>query len=606
MKSPSNNTIAFMVEFDNRNKDKGIHFDNVNFTFGIFLDRNRTVVIGNATIDSFYQGHSKKAKKLWSIEARGGWENVLPGGFQDSSEVFRFSYVSLYKYELMLIQKYTSIFFFISLLCVLSCCHNSNMVLEQDDLGLENSSGSSSNHSKVTISPMGSEAPKFTLQSFPQPLATKLDDLNFLIWRLQVVTMVWERIETQTQARERQLFTQFRATKKGNLGMSKYLLKLKKIVYALASIKSPVSERDHIQTIFDGLPSEYETFITSLSLKSKRFLVSQVEAHLLAQEARLEKSKADSTESISANVAQTQARNPSQGQRNQKNFQNNGNLRAETLRQTHIQNQNASTSSTANSSTSVEALMATPETLYDASWYPDSGASSHLTNDVSNIHNHQPYSGSEVVHTANGTDNYRPSIPIDSKTPSSNIVELWHKRLVKFNEVVFPFKLPQNKSKNGAMTTNTLPINTLPVIPIVSKSLPDNTPSHSSHSDSHSPFASHEQNTASSSLPLVENDAKADLDQTGSHTPPREPSSDSSIPNGVSSPLPLEPVIPPSLNNIHSMTKYIQDLLTKFELLNSKPQNTPMVAGLKLSHQGIYAQSIDDTSSSSEKGPSLP
>ncbi|KAF7840881.1 Retrovirus-related Pol polyprotein from transposon TNT 1-94 [Senna tora] len=351
---------------------------------------------------------------------------------------------------------------------------------------------------------MASETSKFTLQSLPPPLATKLDDFNFLIWRLQVVTIVngydmysylfeehvpkeflteedkksgkinsvflnwkrqdqvlmswilmsmsegmvsrmvgcahsyevWQAIDThfatQTKARESQLFTQFRSTKKGSLGMSEYLLKMKKVVDALASINSPVSEWDHIQTIFDGLPSEYEGFITSLSLKSKRFTVPQIEAHLLAQEARLEKSKIESGETISANVAQTSSKNSFQrGQSSSQNSQNSGNQRggfqtrapfrgrgrnrggrqADTLRQTQIQNQNASNTNNSNTTPnqSVEALLANPETLYDASWYPDSGASSHLTNDASNLQVRQPYNGQELVHTANGT-----GLPIQS------------------------------------------------------------------------------------------------------------------------------------------------------------------------------------------------
>ncbi|KAF7845535.1 Retrovirus-related Pol polyprotein from transposon TNT 1-94 [Senna tora] len=368
---------------------------------------------------------------------------------------------------------------------------------------------------------MGSEAPKFTLQSFPQPLATKLDDHNYLIWRLQVTTTangfdlysyllggdslpkefltkedkengkvnpefsnwkkqdqvlmtwmlmsmtegmvsrmvgctyshhVWSAVEehfaTQTRARETQLFTQFRCTKKGTLGMSEYLLKLKKVVDALASIRSPVTERDHIQTILDGLPPEYEGFITTLSLKNKKFTVPQIEAHLLAQEARLEKTKVESSESISANIVQTQSKTYQKGQSSAQ-F-NNGNQRggfqgrppfrgrgrnrggrqgnrtmcqvfgrlghiaincynrfdqnytAETLRQAQIQHQQ-NQNSRSGTSNNVEALLATPETLFDASWYPDSGASRHLTNDASNLQDQQPYTGQDLVHTANET-----------------------------------------------------------------------------------------------------------------------------------------------------------------------------------------------------------
>ncbi|KAF7831781.1 serine/threonine-protein phosphatase 7 long form-like protein [Senna tora] len=49
----------------------------------------------------------------------------------------------------------------------------------------------------------------------------------------------------------------------------------------------------------------------------------------------------------------------------------------------------------------VEALLATPETLCDDSWFADSGASNHLTNNLSNLQVKQSYDGGEQVHIAN-------------------------------------------------------------------------------------------------------------------------------------------------------------------------------------------------------------
>ncbi|KAF7831318.1 Retrovirus-related Pol polyprotein from transposon TNT 1-94 [Senna tora] len=349
---------------------------------------------------------------------------------------------------------------------------------KDSEMGSRSRSGETKVETKITQDSSNlTETPKFTLQNFPQPLSTKLDDLNFLIWRLQVVTIVngydlynfllggkhipsqflstedellnrpnpdyfnwkrqdqvlmswmlmsmsdgmvsrmvrcrhshdvWSTVATyfanQTQARHRQLSTQLRSTKKGSLSMSDYLLKLKKVVDALASIDQPITDRDYIETILHGLPSEYEGFITSFSLKDKEHTVIQVEAYLLAHEARLEAVKNDSSETISANLAQTQARNFSQNNRlqqstfnNRGGFANRGNNRGRGRsrgghggRRTLCQN------------APVEALLATPETLYDASWYPDSGASSHLTNDATNLQEQQAYTGPDTVHTANG------------------------------------------------------------------------------------------------------------------------------------------------------------------------------------------------------------
>lgn len=49
------------------------------------------------------------------------------------------------------------------------------------------------------------------------------------------------------------------------------------------------------------------------------------------------------------------------------------------------------------------AMMATSSSVFDASWYPDSGASNHITPDLSNITNRAAYNGTEQVYLADGT-----------------------------------------------------------------------------------------------------------------------------------------------------------------------------------------------------------
>ncbi|KAF7839522.1 Retrovirus-related Pol polyprotein from transposon TNT 1-94 [Senna tora] len=304
------------------------------------------------------------------------------------------------------------------------------------------------------------ETPKFTLQNFPQPLSTKLDDLNFLIWRLQVVTIIngydlynflirrkhipsqflsgedellnrqnpyylnskcqdqvlmsWMLMSksdgmVSRMVRQRQLFTHLRSTKKGSLSMSDYLLKLKKVVDALASIYQPITDQDYIETILHGLPSEYEGFITSFSLKDKEHIVIQVEAHLLAHEARLEAHL--NNKGGFANRGNNRGRGRSQGGHGGRRtlcqvcgrhghigvncyHRSDQSYTATTLMQNqNLQVQNSRLTIPSAQNVPVEALLATPETLYDASWYPDSGASSHLTNDATNLQEQQTYIG---------------------------------------------------------------------------------------------------------------------------------------------------------------------------------------------------------------------
>ncbi|KAI9093409.1 hypothetical protein K1719_027423 [Acacia pycnantha] len=100
LKTPSNSTIVFTLGFDNGNKEKGIQYDPVNVTFGIFLDRNRTKLIGNSTIAGFYQGHQKNAKKPGSVEIHGGGLNRTEK--VDNKTYFRVDFRTSVKYKFLL------------------------------------------------------------------------------------------------------------------------------------------------------------------------------------------------------------------------------------------------------------------------------------------------------------------------------------------------------------------------------------------------------------------------------------------------------------------------------------------------------------------------
>lgn len=48
------------------------------------------------------------------------------------------------------------------------------------------------------------------------------------------------------------------------------------------------------------------------------------------------------------------------------------------------------------------AMTATPEAVYDDSWYPNSGATNHLTAYASNLMTKSKFHGLEQVHMGNG------------------------------------------------------------------------------------------------------------------------------------------------------------------------------------------------------------
>lgn len=67
-------------------------------------------------------------------------------------------------------------------------------------------------------------------------------------------------------------------------------------------------------------------------------------------------------------------------------------------------------------------MLVVPETLYDPSWYPDSGATNHVTPDSSNLMTKTPYNGDSKVKVANGSSTHIKHIGKSFFFPSKNAV----------------------------------------------------------------------------------------------------------------------------------------------------------------------------------------
>lgn len=95
LNSSSNSTLLFTLKLVNPNKDKGIQYDAVQLRFGIFFNVNTTRSIGNATVDRFYQGHEKKAKKPGSLIGGNLTATV------DGKVYLRVDFVTAVKYKIL-------------------------------------------------------------------------------------------------------------------------------------------------------------------------------------------------------------------------------------------------------------------------------------------------------------------------------------------------------------------------------------------------------------------------------------------------------------------------------------------------------------------------
>lgn len=342
-----------------------------------------------------------------------------------------------------------------------------------------------------------SSTQKNGIVSFSHVLSVKLGEANFLLWEQQVSATIrghklqkyltedkpskfkteedrvagepmltrvvgcrsarqsWERIQDyfawHIRAKIRQLKLQLRNTKKGSTKMSEYLLKIKSTVDSLISVGYEVSNNEHIESILDGLPSDYDAFVTSVSTRSDPFTVSEIEAHLLAQETRIERNQNDT--SLYANLANVTSKNgasknqystSSNNNRNQytntrNNYQNfnnrgrnnnyyrgkgqrgyNGSQAGRSTATCQICNKVGNLASVSffrydqNSSdqnqkqqhsAQVSAIAPEAEQNTEGSllWFPDSGASTHVTADYSNINTGMNYNGQDRLHMGDGT-----------------------------------------------------------------------------------------------------------------------------------------------------------------------------------------------------------
>lgn len=120
---------------------------------------------------------------------------------------------------------------------------------------------------------------------------------------------VWDSIQkhfyTHLKAKVRQLRSELKNTKKANRSISEYLLRIKSIINSLVASGDSISDQDHIDSILEGLPEEYNPFVMMVYGRIDPPSVDAIEALLLVQEAQLDKFRQElATSNVSVNVAQ--------------------------------------------------------------------------------------------------------------------------------------------------------------------------------------------------------------------------------------------------------------------------------------------------------------
>uniref|UniRef100_A0A803PCZ9 Reverse transcriptase Ty1/copia-type domain-containing protein n=1 Tax=Cannabis sativa TaxID=3483 RepID=A0A803PCZ9_CANSA len=196
--------------------------------------------------------------------------------------------------------------------------------------------------------------------------------------------------------------------------MSKKVLIIMSIIDTLTSIVHSTSPQDHIEAIFNGLPAEYNVFITSVNTRTDAYSVVEIEALLMAQEAK-EHPLLPQTLPLLDHM-----------------FKGHVNVNIAEM----------------------QAYYATPDVVNDPSRYPDSGSINHLTPNEQNLSTSSSYMGDQQVHMGNGTGW---SLAHKGYKCLSKDGKVYLSRDVLFDELIFPFALEaNNNSSQSPSTTLTL------------------------------------------------------------------------------------------------------------------------------------------------------
>jgi len=109
---------------------------------------------------------------------------------------------------------------------------------------------------------------------------------------LTSTAQIWQTLNTyfssHTRAQIKKLKLLLKNPKK-DLSISAYVLDIKRVVDALAAVGAPISVEDHIETILDGLPPDFDPFVASILSRTDPYKVAEIEALLLVPEERLER-----------------------------------------------------------------------------------------------------------------------------------------------------------------------------------------------------------------------------------------------------------------------------------------------------------------------------
>ncbi|KAI5332874.1 hypothetical protein L3X38_023003 [Prunus dulcis] len=290
-----------------------------------------------------------------------------------------------------------------------------------------------------------------------------------------LLNLLERRFSGVSRANIHQLRSRLQSISKGDLSMDSYLQSVKEIADGLAADGQSLSESDLVAYVLNGLPDEYDSFITSIETRIEPVTLDELHALLLGRESAILKRKTRSTSVVATEPFHAYAATSGSSRSNFRGGRGRGRFHSNSGSQFHSRNHpfpgtnNSSgrgllptpssffptnTSSTNsngffyNSSgfspdrsmtcqicerkghfsltcrqrlnlsynaNVVPARFQAPSAHYahsaspptDNLWLADSGASNHVTSNMSNLGHSSPYTGSETLRVGDGN-----SLPI--------------------------------------------------------------------------------------------------------------------------------------------------------------------------------------------------
>uniref|UniRef100_A0A2N9H7S4 Uncharacterized protein n=1 Tax=Fagus sylvatica TaxID=28930 RepID=A0A2N9H7S4_FAGSY len=292
---------------------------------------------------------------------------------------------------------------------------------------------------------------------------------------------VWLTLEqmftAHSRARVMNIHYQLSTLKKGDSSIADYFHKFTGLIATLAAIDKPLTEEEQISFLLAGLGSEFESFITTVQMRTDLMSIEALYGHLLSHELRIAHAQPKVDLSLASAHFASRGHSGSRGNRGGRfsNPSQSGRASFSSSQRTNrgrprgrgsSQNNSRPTcqvcgkfghmaltcyhrfDNSYSSEPNMQALLATPCTPVDDNWYADSGATHHLTSDLANLNvRADEYHGQEQIRVGNG--NTLPITHIGTTqllSPSSSF---------KLNDVLHVPKISQNLLSIQKFTTDT-------------------------------------------------------------------------------------------------------------------------------------------------------